>query len=350
VPAVNICERLRDYFLPKAITADLVVIGGDITDKAMGLGENATRYLIGFFIDLFTELGKRKIPIVLLRGTISHDREHLKVLKEIHDCGNFGNTLYYVDTLSLGTIPECDLKVLYIPDDLPFKTSDAAIAVVKEQMAERGWDAVDYVFFHGYFQHALPEGIPAPPHCTFSADQFGFVKRAVLCGHVHTRSQHKNVFYNGSFDRLRHGEEEEKGFLYVKDNGKDLKVTFVENARATPFVTIDLTQAKGDVTEAYRDRIKPLLKHASPHVRIIHPDTEIRRGLVHYTTGHYPTVSCSHMSLKRKASDSKTPSLFDAAKSELEKPTRENLPDMIYRFLEERGKPLSVSRIKQHLG
>lgn len=328
-----------------------LLLDGDVTDTSMGLGDDAAQVVVSFFVELFKLAEDKGIPIVMLRGTLSHDRNHLRTIAALHEKYGFKTKLYYVEKLSIGLIEEYDLRIAYVPDNLPYKESDEAIDVLKEQMHTAGWDYVDYAFVHGYFRHVLPEGIPREPPCTFRVEQFSFVKRYVATGHVHTPSQRDNQFYNGSFDRLGHGEEEPKGFMYVIDDGTNAEIHFIENEDATPFITYDLSHlSDDDATTTYGKKIAELDHRKTYHIRVIHGSVEVRQALGRFTAKAYPTVKYSHKGLKKAHTDGRETLASAAALASLTPPSEEQLPDMIAGYLEAKGTPLQRDRIVHHLG
>ena len=67
----------------------------------------------------------------------------------------------------------------------------------------------------------------------------GMTRHFIFIGHAHTHSIVGNAIAQGSFDRLKHGEEEPKGFViaYIdEDNGNN--VFFVENTKARIYKTV----------------------------------------------------------------------------------------------------------------
>lgn len=353
VSTYEMCERLREVFFPEMVLCDILFIVGDITDTALSLGDSDTTILLGFFIDLFRLAEEYDITIVMIRGTVSHDRDHLRALQVLHNRYGFKNSLYYSEKVGVEEIKEYGLKIAYFPDNLPYATSDEAIAVVKEQMHQRGWDHVDYALVHGYFKEVLPEGIPREPQCTFREEQFSFVTRAVMVGHVHTPAHFGHIYYHGSFDRLGHGEEEDKGFLRVTDANGDIKVRVVKNPYATPFITIDLSAYPSgeEAVVKYQERMKKLPLELRHHIRVKHPLAEVRIALSKFSAKHYPNVRFTHEASKKGKNDDTAVVIQDETLlASLTPPTEESLPDMILSFLTTHDdKSLTKERLAYHL-
>ena len=353
VPAVAICDRLRNTLFPLLAKTDLLNIGGDIWDTLLSFSDE-TNWIIAFVIDLLRECDKHNVTVRILLGTYFHDRNQSSVFEVYHERCHFRNDLKYISQICLEEIPSLDLRILYLPDDLPYESSDACLEAVSELMTVRGWTYVDYVFGHGYFEHMLPEFIPRAPKCTFRIPQFkSFVRRYICMGHIHLGDHTGNVIYNNSFDRIAHGEEAPKGCVYIEDLGTSAKLRVIENKDATKFITIDLTAHtnKETVGQKYLD----LLAEKFPgdtggHVRVIHPSAEIRQSLHRLTTSRYPRLLYSF----RKSPDEQVSSTTTGRKSfdvaEYPTPTKETLPHMVLEFLEKNGgTTLSQRRIAEIL-
>lgn len=353
VPAINVCNRLRDVLFPELPNIDLLNIGGDLWDTSLMLSSE-TNIIEGFLIDLLHECDRYRTVVRILRGTYLHDRDQSAALADVyHVKCRFTNDLKYINTMSLEEIQSLNVRILYLPDDLPYDTSDECLKVIQELLASRGWTWVDYVFGHGYFEHMLPSFIPKQPKCTYRIAQFKpLVRRYVCMGHVHLSDFTENVFYNNSFDRIAHGEEAPKGFVIVEDFGDQARLRIVENKAATKFMTIDLTghTDKDTIGEYYLDQIARKFPHNEPgYVRVIHPSVEVRQALKRITVLQHPELSFSYLKTADEPSQYDLVSVrksFDIA--EYPTPTEDTLPQMILDFLEKNGgTQLTLARITE---
>lgn len=82
-------------------------------------------------------------------------------------------------------------------------------------------------------------------------------------GHVHTPSKNANCYYCGSFERLSHGEEENKGFLTLTYNEEtdNWFVKRIWNLDTTPFFTIYLSD-----TKSYEENCKILISEVEKNL------------------------------------------------------------------------------------
>lgn len=96
---------------------------------------------------------------------------------------------------------------------------------------------------------------------------FRIVKHFINIGHIHTFSKCDKIIAEGSFDRLRHGEEEPKGGVSctISENGNSF--VFIENKLAKIFKTITIRQKDLDTALLYLDKQLSKIRTNS-HIRI----------------------------------------------------------------------------------
>lgn len=335
VSTLNLCNRIRKYLFPQIEHCQILNLGGDIWDTLLMLCDD-TNMIEALLIDLMRLCEEFNVVVRILLGTYSHDRGQSTLFTILHEKCGFKNDLRYIDTVYLEEIKSLNLRILYLPDDLPYESSYDCLKVVEGMMESLGWKYVDYVFGHGYFDYMLPPHIPRKPRCTFFAEQFApFVRRFVCFGHIHMNDYRENVFYNNSFDRLAHGEEEPKGFMYVVDYGDTARLEFIENKDATKFITIDLSSYsdKDEIGKIYLEKVEALFGQEAGYVRVNHPSSEIRQALNRLTSARFPKLGYSF----KKLSDTK---IIDTSKTHQKlldvksypAPNEDTLPKMVFDF------------------
>lgn len=123
-------------------------------------------------------------------------------------------------------------------------------------MKTKGLTKVGLTCIHGQFPHQLP-GVDSPKshNENFFLD---ITKHYVLTGHIHMRSVYQRILTGASFDRLKHGEEGEKGGLLCYLNClRDDEYYFLTNYRAKRYDTVKITSS--DLENIYVE-LKNLLK------------------------------------------------------------------------------------------
>lgn len=353
VSTLNICNRIRKYLFPQLESCTILNIGGDIWDTLLTLCDD-TNIIEALLIDLMRICHNHKVVVRVLLGTYSHDRGQSSLFPILHEKCGFTNDLRYIDKIYLEEIKSLSLRILYLPDDLPYASSYDCIKVIRDMMKSLNWNYVDYVFGHGYFDHMLPAHIPRKPKCTFFIEQFeSFVRRYICMGHIHQCDFRSNIFYNNSFDRLAHGEEDPKGFMVIEDSGDTAKLEFIENKEATKFITFDFSNHtdKDEIGKIYLDKLTFLFGNDSGYVRVRHPSSEIRQALHRLTSSKFPKLQYSFL----KSNDVKNIDISKTHQKLLDvktypSPNEDNLSDMVFDFLNHEQKSnLTKSRISEIL-
>lgn len=266
-PAKEIIKNLYEVFPDNNETAalDIIVLAGDVFDTLLSLNEPEIWDIKIWVNWLLRKCKKYNILLRVLRGTPSHDWEQSFMFESMNDTGNIGCDLKYVKELSIEYIEEYGISVLYVPDEWNPST-EKTLDQVKELLAAKGLDQVDFAFMHGQFEYQLPPFVKAQKHS--SSEYLRLVKYLIFIGHVHVYSDYERIYAQGSFDRISHGEEKPKGHLraYVRDVD-DYRVEFVENKGAKKFVTVNcramtLEETLKEISEQVRDLPK------GSHVRI----------------------------------------------------------------------------------
>lgn len=353
-PRINPAYLSRSYkkmLEPYLIKSDIFFVVGDYFDRAISLADPRSCDIMEFTHWLLMLLNKHNVTVRFLQGTFSHDRIQMNHIEGAHR--NFGltNDLKFVDKIDLEELPN-GLKILYIPDDLPHKNSDAVMDVVWEMMNQRGWKEVDYALVHGSFDFAGFGG-HAPPRVCFRPDQFDFVKRKVLVGHIHTPYAKGNVAYHGSPERFSQGEEEKKGFFYIEDNYPEkVKLTFVENKDATWFKTFDDTDvAVATILPLWEERFTTAPEGRHTYFRMKHPDPGIRAAVTKLSR-NYENIIFTAMAVDDKTSTNPVGDL-NTDKFVLDRiPTPQTLPTDIIDYLKDRGiaTTLTPEKVSEYLG
>lgn len=338
VPTQSIIERMYKYLFPQLEKTDLLCINGDVFHSVLTMAASDSKLAIAFFIVLFNECQKHNVTVRFLRGTSTHDRTQIETLMKMYEKFGYTNDVKYFDTLTIEYIEHLKVRMLYIPEDLPYNSAQEILEDAKDMFDKAGWDACDLVMFHGYFEHMLPPGIPRQPKITFKSSYFDdLVKKDgyVLCNHVHSKSSYGKILYSGSFDRLAHGEEESKGFFYI--NGEP---HFIENKDATPFYTIDLSKEedKDKIIKLFKQKAKKKFKpDVHGNIRFIHPSIEMRQIIGKISSLHFPNLRYTHKSNVKRDLEKISDEFLSIDETNEVVVTEENLSGLVHAFLTEKN-------------
>lgn len=342
-----IIDNLEKHFLSYLKSEDIIFIAGDVFDTSISLNNIDSHYTIGFFLKLFQLAEELNILIRIVRGTFSHDRNQISILSTLYDDYKFTFNFKYINKLELEYIKKYDIKLAYIPDDLPFKSSIEVVQTLKKRLADMNWKNVDYILGHGSFTHVFPPNLFNYPKITFEIDQFkDIVTKRILFGHIHIPSIRDKVIYCGSFDRLRHNEHGKKGFFIIEDH-KD--ITFIENKSSMIFK--DFVWKKN-----FNDNMQPLEEYILKHykrrigfIRLINIPTELKESINHFFNSRFPEIKYDFFKNKTKHIDIKN-DLFKI-NDNLVAPNKENISNIIRGFIEKRyNHSLDLEVIKSVFG
>lgn len=224
--------------------ADVIFLCGDIFDIGLNLYDACVIDIQQWIRWLLKQCAKHNVKLKVLEGTPSHDRKQSKQFVILNETLGNKADLDYVTELCIKRDEELGFNILYVPDEWANTCADTYQQVLA-LMAEAGLKEVDFAIMHGNFKYQIPAIGHLDAH--IEKNYLDIVKHYVFIGHVHTMSRYKKILAQGSFHRLKHGEEEKKGFLsLVMEEGKPDLITFHENKLATIFKTIDLRSLEAD--------------------------------------------------------------------------------------------------------
>ena len=220
-----------------------LVIGGDLTDRPLELTNDYGSEFVQFGIWLLNDAEENDIEIIIIEGTPSHDWKQARIFERIKDSIGSKAKLVYISNLSIVYLDGFG-NVLIVPDQWRSST-ETTLLEVKTLLREKNLEQVDWAFMHGSFDYQVPEFLRRRLDLHKSDEYNRIVKKGIFIGHEHTRSSHQKIQCAGSLERTKHGQEEEKGGLFVEElvTGK-IHIEFIRNSKAQIFKDIfvdDLT-------------------------------------------------------------------------------------------------------------
>ena len=265
-PTLHITTNLGRAFPDKDSThqLDLILFGGDLFDRLLSLNQADVPQILewaGHFIQMCE---REKIHAVFLEGTPGHDWGQARILEVLKKLGMGRHYFHYVTDLSILRIDDLDVDILLVPDEWRPEPDDTW-REVRELLRERQLEQVDFTVVHGAFDFQLPEHVKVPKH--LSERYESITRHRVYGAHIHTPSTRGKIRVNGSFDRLAHNEEEQKGHWRIKFHpNRPPEDVFVVNQHAMVYKTLDCT---GMTVEAALD-------HVAVEVGKVPPDSHLR--------------------------------------------------------------------------
>lgn len=234
---------------------DVIFLAGDVYERLLSVSSSDNVHSAEWLVMLSQYCKKYKIKLRILEGTPSHDSKQCNlfstVLKELDIDVDFK----YIDKIDIEYMKEHNAYVLYIPDEMHHDAKDT-LEEVKQLMEAMKIHQVDIAIMHGAFNYQLPMVTLSSSHD--EQEYLSIVRHYISIGHIHSHSVYKRILAQGSFDRLNHNEEEDKGAMYIKIDGDNKSFLFLKNDNALIFKTIDITtedmiEAINKVEEITRD-------------------------------------------------------------------------------------------------
>ena len=284
----NIINNLNDFFIKYAKELndlDILFIAGDVFDRLLSSRSMEYRLIMAWLSNILLWCRDNNIMFRILYGTPSHDNDQIASFTEVAKKLAPDADYKYINTLSIEKIDKLGISVLYVPDEWRHEASDTyqeVLNLLKEnQLAE-----VDIAIMHGCFRFQMPI-LDGMKFVHKESDYLDIVKYYITIGHIHTPNAYERILAPGSFDRLAHGEEENKGALLcnIYSDGK-MDFKFLENTKAMIFKTLSyLEHTEADIVNNLKKELKKLPKGS--YIRIeIKNDNTLLKNLKEFITAY----------------------------------------------------------------
>lgn len=317
----NIVNNLRDYFKTNHKlfkTLDVIFIAGDIFDKLLITSSKDFILATEWITELILYCKSNNIRLRILEGTPSHDWRQAKLISSIIEKLDIQIDYKYVDTLYIETMNDWGFTILYIPDEYKNKASDTW-KDVKKLLVSNKLTKVDVAIMHGQFNYQLPFLLESSH---IEEDYLSIVNYYISIGHIHTPSIYKRIIAQGSFDRLAHGEEEDKGACVIsitKDGDMDFKMIY--NTKAMKFKTINATDL------SIEEITKLLDKEKTGNIRLMSNNEEYLTKNIKMLNDSYPNLNIKVE--RKKVKEKKIKLLDDTMVINSFNITKENIKELL---------------------
>jgi len=215
VSSLDTIAGIKKYLFPELET-DLFTITGDIFDKNVSFDSEDAVYIIDFLADIINKCYQTNATLRILQGTFTHDRNQLLIWDRLYKKLGLPVDYKLFRSIDIEYLPNLNIHLLYVPDDLPFKHHHDVFARIDDLLTTYNIKQVDYILFHGEFDNTK---ISKFTNNAFRLSEFSkYCKNNILAGHIHSPQKYDKLLYAGSFNRLAHNEEEAKGFWVIEGN------------------------------------------------------------------------------------------------------------------------------------
>lgn len=281
-PTELIVRNLMLYAFPDQKSThdlDIIFIGGDVTHSLMDFASENAILFRKWVAEFLWMCAKHDIMVRIIEGTPLHDWKQSRIFVEENENHSIGCDLKYFTDIHIEHIDRYDIDVLYIPDEIR-PTTGATWNRVVELLEERGLEKVDLAIMHGAFAYQLPDVADVRDKVHDEEKYLSIVRHYIFIGHVHTHRPKGRIIPNGSFDRLAHGEEEDKGHVrLLKGN-----IEFIVNKGAMRYIQLNVSGMEVDqVIELISEKLKS--NREKFKIKLLANKEDAAFGLVRRLTG-----------------------------------------------------------------
>ena len=238
---------------------DILFLAGDIFDNYIPSYTDTYLKITKVLIEVIKWCQHYKVKLRVLEGTPSHDWRQASVISTIIKDLEIKIDYKYIDKVDIEYMEDYKINILYVPDQVKPK-GEEVYKEVQKTLKEKSLNQVDIAIMHGQFHYQFPKLKLDSSHN--EEDYLSIVKHYIHIGHIHKHSFKDRIIAQGSFDRIAHGEEEDKGGVLTKisleDREKDEWI-FLVNPHAMVFKTLNyLNQNTEELIQLLRKDLKHL--------------------------------------------------------------------------------------------
>lgn len=301
-PTAHIVNNLMSLISQHIREVDLLIIAGDLFDRQLNFPNPDAMEAIRFIGWLLLQCQRYNVILRVLEGTPSHDWQQSKWVTLVNDEQAINADAKFINTLSIEYIESLDINILYIPDEWRTSTHQTQ-SEVTELLAQNNLTQVDFTVMHGMFPHQLPSNLRDKLETHDDAFYLNITKYLVFIGHIHQYSQVERILSAGSFDRLTHGDELDKGMILARVNpNTQFTADFLVNNNAMVYNSYNVDSYSADQIHELLADLSERLPLKS-YVRLLANRESIVTGMMSKLPEAYPKLKLSYKqldSLKKK--------------------------------------------------
>lgn len=295
-----IVNNLKSYFRDYAKefnNLQAIFLAGDIFDRLLPNSSGDYLLAVEWLTELILYCKHNKIKLRILEGTPSHDWNQARLISSVISKLNIEVDYKYIDTLHIEYLEYENIYILYVPDEYKKDAKDT-YEEIQSKLKELNIPNVDIAIMHGQFHYQLPMVKLESSHT--EEDYLNIVKYFISIGHIHTPSVYGRILAQGSFDRLAHNEEEDKGAMLITITDKsDSYYKFLKNKNAMIFKTLKFKDEPIDkICNSVRSVISKLPMYSN--IKIISEVEEHLSSSLKILSKEYPTYNIKIDKIKNK--------------------------------------------------
>lgn len=280
VRSSKIIKTLEDMITSVDISKlDIIIIEGDLFDKSLTYHHEDIPIVEAWFSKLLDRCEHHNIALRVLEGTPSHDMKQSANLLKLNAVKGNKVDLKYYDDIALEINEELGYSCIYVPDEIDSPHINC-FNRARDLLTSAGLEKATFAVMHGSFDYQFPSYMNVDSHD--SKLWMSIIEDYIFIGHVHNRSFHKGtIIASGSSERLRHGEEEEKGITWFECSNDYKKQKFIVNKDATIFKTYKVCEINDKIIDDIDSILKGLPEGSN--FRFMGTDRSVLQGYM----GHF---------------------------------------------------------------
>ncbi len=242
-PTWHIIKTLNKYVTNVMFMSDIdaLFVSGDLFDRLLNLPASEVDDLHDWTERLLRLSKSCNTPVRILEGTPSHDWKQSATITKMNELYEIGADVQFVETLSIIEDETLGITIGYVPDEWR-ETCEQTTVEFKELLATRGYDKVDMIIMHGMFDYQIPKAAAKSVSHFKEHEWEEMVRDAIIIGHDHRHKSKGKIVVPGSWERLAHNEEDNKGCLIVDVGHGVTDVYHLTNEDALWYITVDGTK------------------------------------------------------------------------------------------------------------
>lgn len=276
-----------------------IYIAGDFYDHGMEYTEIDKVLDIEYFQkQLLLKCAKYDVQVRILEGTRSHDRFQSNHFIKINKECEIGCDIKYFSELTVDIDERYGDSTLYIPDQWRVDASETYKEALSA-LAKLGLSKADFGCGHGSYKYQMQKHLRGNISLHDEVLHSELVNYAFFVGHHHNSSNSHKIYCSGSPQRLRFGEEEDKGYYEASVLNGKINIDFKVLEDAIPLITIKCPDMQAeDIMVKLNDLIK---KHSEKlGIRLMANKNDPAAEVVRYYSDLYPHIFFKFEEIKTK--------------------------------------------------
>lgn len=310
---------------------DLLILAGDVFDRELRVPQVEVELIREWIVDLLLLCQKHDVILRVLEGTPSHDWRQSKMFIEINELLGSPCNVRHLTDVCVEVLEKSGLSILYVPDEYRETCAETQVVVEQTLLNEFGIAAVDIAIMHGSFNYQYPKHQRGRIDCHDDEYYSSLARYFITVGHVHRRGNYKNIWSQGSWDCIAHGEPDPKGGIMIDiwlGRPDKTRVSWLVNPNAKVYVSVNVENVDADMAVAIiHDKARKLGYGAN--IRVVAQKDHPALTLIQQLRQQYPQLIWSAKRTDSKVETQKALTLPSEQKRSYRTVIASNIRDVV---------------------